>query len=103
MKIKEGEKIPSVDFFHINVSGIIINQIIEEKDLPEGSVFTPSLKPGDAAIHHTMNIHGSNPNKSGKQRRGFLICYKGKNTKRNKNLFNRYEKNLEKLIELRNS
>ena len=79
------------------------SQIIEEKDLPEGNVFTPSLKPGDAAIHHTMNIHGSNPNNSGKQRRGFLICYKGKNTKRNEDLFNSYEKNLEKLIELRNS
>ena len=79
------------------------SQIIEDENLPEGNIFTPSLNPGDAAIHHTMNVHGSNPNTSGKQRRGFLLCYKGVNTKRNQDLFNRYQKNLEKLIELRNS
>ena len=50
-----------------------------------------------------MNIHGSNPNNSGKQRRGFLLCYKGENTKRNMELFNRYQKNLDKVMELRNS
>ena len=79
------------------------SQIIEDENLPKGEIFTPSLSPGDAAIHHTMNVHGSNPNKSGKKRRGFLLCYKGKNTSRNQDLFNRYQKNLEKLIELRNS
>jgi len=78
------------------------SQIIEEKDLPKSKIFTPRLKPGDAAIHHTMNVHGSNPNKSGKQRRGLLICFKGKNTKRNESLFNRYQKNLEELIKIRN-
>ena len=79
------------------------SQIIEDKNLPDGEVFNPSLNPGDAAIHHTMNIHGSNPNNSGKQRRGFLLCYKGENTKRNMELFNRYQKNLDKVMELRNS
>ena len=79
------------------------SQIIEDQNLPEGEVFTPYLKPGDAAIHSTMNVHGSNPNRSGKKRRGFLLCYKGLNTKRNKSLFDRYQKNLDKLIVLRNS
>jgi ectoine hydroxylase-related dioxygenase (phytanoyl-CoA dioxygenase family) len=68
------------------------SQIIEEKDLPDSKIFTPSLKPGDSAIHNTMNIHGSNPNNSGKQRRGLLLCFKGVNTKRNKLLFERYQK-----------
>tara|TARA_B100000965_G_scaffold314291_1_gene274337 strand:+ start:894 stop:1649 length:756 start_codon:yes stop_codon:yes gene_type:complete len=79
------------------------SQIIEELNLPDGEVFNPSLNPGDAAIHHTMNIHGSNPNNSGKQRRGFLLCYKGVKTKRNMELFNRYQKNLDKVMELRNA
>ena len=79
------------------------SQIIEEHNLPEGEVFNPSLNPGDAAIHHTMNIHGSNPNNSGKQRRGLLLCYKGEKTKRNMELFDRYQKNLDRVMELRNS
>jgi phytanoyl-CoA hydroxylase len=79
------------------------SQIIEEKNLPDGEVFNPSLNPGDAAIHHTMNIHGSNPNNSGKQRRGILFCYKGKKTQRNMELFDRYQKNLDKVMELRNA
>ena len=69
----------------------------------KSTLFTPSLDPGDSAIHHTMNIHGSNPNNSGKQRRGLLLCYKGKNTKRNKDLLDSYQNNLEKLIKIRNS
>tara|TARA_A100001015_G_scaffold268079_1_gene318658 strand:- start:3069 stop:3824 length:756 start_codon:yes stop_codon:yes gene_type:complete len=79
------------------------SQIIEEKNLPNSKIFTPSLYPGDCAIHHTMNVHGSNPNNSGKQRRGLLLCFKGINTERNIDLFGRYQKNLEKLIEIRNS
>jgi ectoine hydroxylase-related dioxygenase (phytanoyl-CoA dioxygenase family) len=79
------------------------SQIIEDKNLPAGEVFNPSLNPGDAAIHHTMNIHGSNPNNSGKQRRGLLLCYKGEKTKRNMELFDRYQKNLDRVMELRNS
>ena len=79
------------------------SQIREDENLPKSTLFTPSLDPGDSAIHHTMNIHGSNPNNSGKQRRGLLLCYKGKNTKKNKDLFDRYENNLKKLIKIRNS
>ena len=79
------------------------SQIIDETNLPKAKIFTPSLSPGDCAIHHTMNVHGSNPNNSGKQRRGLLLCFKGINTKRNMDLFGRYQKNLEKLIEIRNS
>ena len=79
------------------------SQIIVEEDLPEGELFNPSLMPGDAAIHHTMNVHGSNPNNSGKQRRGVLLCYQSKKSTRNPELFGRYQKNLESLIKLRNS
>lgn len=77
------------------------SQIILDKDLPEGEVFCPDLKPGDAAIHHTMNIHGSNPNTSGNQRRGLLFCFCSNQSKRNKNLFNRYQDNLTAIIEMR--
>ncbi len=79
------------------------SQIIEEKNLPTGEIFNPSLNPGDAAIHSTMSVHGSNPNNSGKQRRGLLLCYKGVKTKRNMKLFERYQKNLDKVMILRNS
>ena len=78
------------------------SQIIADEELPDSEIFTPHIYPGDAAIHHTMNIHGSNPNKSGKQRRGFLLCYQSTESKRNFDLFNRYQSNLEDLIQLRN-
>jgi len=77
------------------------SQIILENDLPKGEVFCPDLSQGDAAIHHTMNIHGSNPNTSGNQRRGLLFCYCSKKALRNKDLFERYQKNLSKLILMR--
>ena len=79
------------------------SQIIVDADLPDGALRNPSSMPGDAAIHHTMNVHGSNPNNSGKQRRGLLLCYQSKKSIRNIDLFDRYQKNLETLIKLRNS
>lgn len=79
------------------------SQIILDKNLPKGEIFCPDLKPGDAAIHHTMNIHGSNPNTSGNQRRGLLLCFCSKNSHRNEDLFKRYQENLTSLISLRES
>jgi len=41
----------------------------------------PHLKIGDCIIHHSEIIHGSNPNKSKKDRIGLVIGYKGINAK----------------------
>lgn len=35
------------------------------------------LAPGDAMIHHCMTLHRSEPNASGRERRGLLLVYKG--------------------------
>ena len=77
------------------------SQIILDKDLPKGDIICPTLSPGDAAIHHTMNVHGSNPNITGNQRRSLLLCYCSKNSNRNKKLYDRYQENLAELISLR--
>ena len=39
--------------------------------------FFPHLKIGDCIIHHLEVVHGSNPNKSNKDRIGLVIGYKG--------------------------
>ena len=44
---------------------------ILKKILKKNKKVTPKLKPGDALIHHCLLIHGSNTNKSNKNRRGF--------------------------------
>jgi len=35
------------------------------------------LAPGDAMLHHCLTLHRSEPNRSGKERRGLLMVYKG--------------------------
>ena len=46
--------------------------------------FFPHLKIGDCIIHHPEVVHGSNLNKSDKDRIGLVIGYKGINAKINK-------------------
>ena len=41
----------------------------------------PKLKIGDCVIHHPEVIHGSAKNNSNKDRVGFVVSYKGKNSK----------------------
>ena len=41
----------------------------------------PKLKTGDCIIHHPEVIHGSGKNNSNKDRVGFVVSYKGKNSK----------------------
>ena len=61
----------------------------------------PNLKPGDCIIHHPEVIHGSEKNKSNKNRVGFVISYKAKNSKIDKiglsSYKNKLEKNLKKI------
>lgn len=60
-----------------------------------------NLHPGDALIHHSLIIHGSERNKSGNSRRGLTLQFRGKNSfidlKKRKN----YEKELKQQIKAR--
>jgi len=52
----------------------------------------PSLKAGDCIIHHSEIIHGSNLNKSSKDRVGLVISYKSLKAKINKAKLSQYRK-----------
>ena len=56
----------------------------------------PKLKPGDCIIHHPEVIHGSKKNVSNKDRVGFVISYKAKNSKIDTNKLDLYKKKLKK-------
>tara|TARA_B100001027_G_C16197537_1_gene299037 strand:- start:61 stop:789 length:729 start_codon:yes stop_codon:yes gene_type:complete len=65
----------------------IINKINLEK-------ITPSLNPGDCIVHHCKVVHGSNKNKSKKNRLAVAIRLVSKNAKINKKQMNKYLSNL---------
>ena len=54
----------------------------------------PRLKPGDCIIHHPEVIHGSKKNISNKDRVGFVLSYKAKNSKIDKNKIELYKNKL---------
>jgi phytanoyl-CoA hydroxylase len=54
----------------------------------------PNLKRGDALIHHSLIVHGSNSNKSNMSRRGVTLQFMTKKAKVDKLKAKNYEKNL---------
>ena len=61
----------------------------------------PSLKKGDALIHHCLVVHGSNKNKSSKNRKGWTLQYKDKRSRYDLKHIKKYEKSLKLQIEMR--
>mgnify|MGYP001223772587 CR=1 FL=1 len=58
----------------------------------------PRLRPGDCILHHPEIIHGSKKNNSSKDRVGFVVSYKAKNSRVDKNKLSLYKSNLRKNI-----
>ena len=56
----------------------------------------PNLNAGDCIIHHCEIIHGSDKNKSTKDRVGLVISYKSKKAKVDKKGWHRYQNRLKK-------
>ena len=48
-------------------------KVVEELDEREATDIV--LRPGEASIHHTVTVHGSEPNRSDRPRIGFAITY----------------------------
>ncbi len=71
------------------------------KILRKYKVFYPKLKSGDCLIHHSMIAHGSNDNKSNKDRRGLTVRFKAKNDKKLKSKHLEYLRQLRAQIEKR--
>lgn len=74
-----------------------LDQVREKCEL-----ITPKLKPGDVLVHHCLMVHGSNDNKSEKNRRGFTVQFKDKNSAYDKELLKNYEEKLSHQMKLRN-
>ncbi len=68
-----------------------------------GQPVCPPLKKGDMLIHHSLTIHGSEANVSGKSRRGMTIQYKGQTSTYDLQRKQAYEKNLQEQINSRQS
>jgi len=62
---------------------------------------TPKLKPGDALIHHCLTFHGSGPNNSSKNRRGFTMQFKDKFSPYDNKKLSHYNKRLNYQVNLR--
>tara|TARA_B110000914_G_C15421196_1_gene426670 strand:- start:40 stop:819 length:780 start_codon:yes stop_codon:yes gene_type:complete len=58
--------------------------------------YYPNLNAGDCIIHHCEIIHGSDQNKSIKDRVGIVLSYKSKKAKLDKKGWNRYQNRLRK-------
>ncbi len=61
----------------------------------------PTLKKGDALIHHTLVVHGSESNNSKKSRKGLTLQYKDKLANYDYEHIKKYEKSLNHQIKLR--
>ena len=61
----------------------------------------PNLLPGDALIHHSLILHGSEKNRSNLGRRGLTLQFRAKNTTIDKMLKRNYERQLEKQVKSR--
>ena len=59
----------------------------------------PKLKAGDCLIHHPEVIHGSYKNKSNKDRVGFVVSFKGKNSKTDNVRLKMHKDNIKKNLE----
>ena len=71
--------------------------IIPKKEL-ENLIWTqPELNPGDISIHDGLVVHFSERNNSNFPRRGFLLNYRSKNSKKDIKKFNNYIQKLEKI------
>ena len=79
-----------------------IKSKILEKISKECKLIIPKLNPGDVLIHHCLMVHGSNDNKSEKNRRGFTIQFKDKASDYDKELLKNYENKLNHQMKLRN-
>ena len=80
------------------------SQKIDNKVLKKFKFFkkiTPSLRPGDALIHHCLIFHGSSKNKTKKSRIGFTMQFKDKLSKYNQSQLRHYKKNLKRQILIR--
>ena len=64
---------------------------------------TPKLKPGDILVHNCLTFHGSNPNKSSKNRRGFTMQFKDKFSDYDKKILSHYQTRLDRQVNLRNN
>jgi len=73
------------------------------KNLKKLKKFYPSLERGDALIHHCCVVHGSEPNKSKKSRRGLTLQFKSLGSEINKKLMGTYLKELKQQIKFRKS
>ena len=72
------------------------------KKLKNLKKITPKLNPGDVLVHHCLTFHGSNPNSSNKNRRGFTMQFKDKSSIYDKKMLSHYLKRLNKQVKLRN-
>ena len=63
--------------------------------------YTPSLKPGDAIVHHVLVAHGSKRNKTKRPRQGWTLQFKDKKSFYDKATIAFYEKSLKKQLNLR--
>ena len=73
------------------------SQVIKNKKiLKKFKKITPNLNIGDVLIHHCLIIHGSQKNRSNKDRAGLTMRYIGKSSCIDKTGKKKYEKNLKK-------
>lgn len=72
-----------------------------KKFLKQFNVSQPSLRKGDALIHHSLIVHGSGKNKSLYSRKGITLQFITKKAKIDKLRAIKYEKNLFQQIKLR--
>jgi phytanoyl-CoA hydroxylase len=66
-----------------------------------GQPVCPTLKKGDMLIHHSLTVHGSSANTSGRSRRGMTIQYKGLHAGYDIEKKLNYEKSLQEQINSR--
>lgn len=79
-----------------------IKKSILEKEFDDINGVTPTVERGDVLIHHCLTVHGSNINSSSKNRRGFTIQFKDKNSAYDEDLLKHYQERLKAQLILRN-
>ncbi len=75
------------------------SQVLKDKKILKNfKKITPKLNIGDVLIHHCLIIHGSQKNRSNRDRAGLTMRYIGKSSRIDNSAKNKYEKILKKQL-----
>lgn len=72
-----------------------------KEEIDKNKIFSPNLKIGDLAVHHSLTIHGSRKNETKRSRRGIVFSFKALSSEYDEDALASYRESLKKQMKFR--